>query len=61
MLLVLVLITAAGLGYCEEVPGPLGVTSRSIGGGALNAYTPGVKNGVGLNNIGLLVRMWGQP
>lgn len=51
----LMLAGAAG----AQVPPPLGVTSRDIGGSAFNQYTPGVENGVGVNNIGLLVRMWG--
>lgn len=49
-----------GAAHCTGGPAPLGVTSRSIGGGALNQYTPGVFEGSGLNNIGLLVRMWGK-
>ena len=58
----IVVIIALGLGSAAsaEVPPPLGVTSRDIGGGALNQYTPGVESGKGLNNIGLLVRMWGR-
>ncbi len=43
-----------------EVPEPLSVTNRALGGGDLNEYTHGVTNGVGLNNIGLLVRTWGK-
>jgi hypothetical protein len=57
---VILLSMAIGAAHCDAPPAPLGVTSRSIGGGALNEYTPGVSNGVGLNNIGLLVRMWGK-
>lgn len=39
---------------------PIGVNCRSIGGGALPNGVPGVKNGVGPNNIGLLVRFAGK-
>jgi hypothetical protein len=39
---------------------PLAISVRAIGGGQLNTYTLGVQNGVGLNNIGLLVRTWGK-
>lgn len=51
------LVLAAGAG--AQVVTPVGVTSRSIGGAAYNEYTPGVEGGSGLNNIGVLVRMWG--
>jgi hypothetical protein len=57
--LTILVLMGLGAAQCDE-PRPLGVTSRTIGGGALNEYTPGVANGVGLNNIGLLVRMWGM-
>ena len=43
-----------------DVPGPLAMTNRMIGGGRLNSYTPGVEGGFGINNIGLLVRLWGK-
>ena len=43
----------------NEVPGPAGLPNARLGGGALNAATPGVTGGVGVNNIGLLVRTWG--
>ncbi len=38
---------------------PLGMGNRAIGGGDLNAATPGVYQGQGLNNVGLLIRSWG--
>ena len=40
----------------------LSMSNAQLGGGAFNDYTPGVygKSGVGLNNIGLLVRTWGK-
>lgn len=42
------------------VPDPLGITGYMMGGRPMNIHTPGVKDGVGLNNIGLLVRCWGR-
>lgn len=39
---------------------PLALPNRSVGGGPLNTYTPGVKDGEGLNTVGLLVRTWGR-
>lgn len=41
-------------------PAPLALSNRDVGGGPLNQYTPGVEGGVGLNNIGLLIRTWGK-
>jgi len=43
--------------------GPLGMNNRTLGGGdfgipPLGQY--GITNGVGLNNVGLLVRTWGR-
>ena len=38
---------------------PLGMPNGSIGGGALGD-SPGITNGVGLYNVGLLVRAWGE-
>ncbi len=43
-----------------EVPAPLAVNISAVGGAALNQYTPGVENGVGVNNIGLLIKTWGR-
>ncbi len=42
------------------LPEPLGMSNRTVGGGALNANTPGVELGQGLHNTGLLVRVWGK-
>lgn len=39
---------------------PLGMVGRSIGGGALNAWTPGLPGGVGTHNTGLLITAWGR-
>ena len=38
---------------------PLALTNLALGGGPLNSRTPGVRNGTGVNNIGLLVTTWG--
>ena len=40
------------------VPDPVSMINRSVGG-ATTGYVPGVFNGTGLNNIGLLVKEWG--
>jgi hypothetical protein len=42
------------------VPRPLAVNNRAVGGSALNPHTPGITEGLGLNNIGLLVRVFGR-
>ncbi len=39
---------------------PLGMTQRALKCGALNAYTPGITEGVGPNVIGQLVKLWGK-
>jgi len=39
---------------------PAGMITRSLGGGSLNEYTPGVTGGTGLQNTGLLVTTWGE-
>jgi len=41
-------------------PTPVALGVAALGGARFNAYTPGVKYGAGLNNIGLLVRTWGR-
>jgi len=41
-------------------PKRLGINNRGTGGGAFNVYTPGPTGGAGLNNVGLLVRVWGK-
>lgn len=38
----------------------LSVPNSSVGGGSAGPYTTGVAGGTGLNNVGLLVRVWGQ-
>ena len=55
----LVFVLASAVLSTEAVE-PLGLTNAFVGGGRLNQYTPGVEGGVGLNNIGLLIRVWGE-
>jgi len=43
-----------------EVIEPIAMSCSAIGGAALNQYTPGIENGNGPNNIGLLIRTWGK-
>lgn len=50
-----------------DIPQPLGITNRAIGGEATEDYDSasgagqtGVEGGTGLNNIGLLVKVWGR-
>ena len=43
----------------DTAPEPLGMTNDSLGGTA-DGYTPGVEDGVGTNNVGLLVTVWGS-
>jgi len=50
-------VTPAGSGV---VPEPLALVNRSVGGQALGGLVPGVDRGVGLNNVGLLVTIWGR-
>jgi hypothetical protein len=44
--------------YSDTPLGPLGMTNKSLGGANVPAG-PAVKNGKGLNNVGLLVTTWG--
>jgi hypothetical protein len=44
---------------CAQEIKPLAMSNKAIGGAALNVYTPGVENGAGTNNIGLLIKTWG--
>lgn len=41
-------------------PDPLFMNNRSVGGEALNVYTPGVTGGLGTHNIGMLVTIAGR-
>lgn len=60
LIAVVVAVLAIAPMAMAEAPAPLALSNRDIGGGALNQYTPGVENGVGVNNIGLLIRTWGK-
>lgn len=44
----------------NPVPPALGMTNLRLGGSPVGLLTPGVNGGRGLNNIGLLVRVWGK-
>lgn len=50
-------VTPAGSG---TLPGPVSMVNRSVGGRLLGDYVPGVSGGIGLNNVGLLVRVSGK-
>lgn len=39
---------------------PLAMTCRAVGGGPVGTLVPGVRDGVGLNNMGMLVRIAGK-
>lgn len=41
-------------------PEPVFVSTRDLGGGCFGSHLPGVANGFGLNNLGLLVRIAGE-
>jgi len=43
-----------------EAPKPLALNNKALGGGDFNSFTKGPVGGVGLNNVGLLVRAWGK-
>ena len=44
----------------QPAPKPRAMSCRSVGGGPMGSMVPGVRNGVGVNNIGLLVRIAGK-
>lgn len=54
-----ILATSVSIVGTAPVPAPLGVTNKAIGG-ADDGLTLGLAGGVGLNNIGLLVRTTGR-
>ncbi|MDH7602499.1 MAG: hypothetical protein QHI38_10180, partial [Armatimonadota bacterium] len=55
-------ITSAVVSKVASAAGPKAValTCKNVGGSDFNSFTPGVRNGVGLNNMGLLVRVFGR-
>ncbi len=50
------------LAPAENVPVPasIGMSNASLGGSSQNSFAASVKGGTGLNNIGLLVTIWGR-
>jgi hypothetical protein len=54
-----VMLLAAAPVLAEAIA-PLALNNAAVGGAALNQYTPGVENGTGVNNIGLLIKTWGK-
>jgi len=53
-------LTSFTLGSAGPAPIPVGLMNRELGGGPWGEYIPGVTDGRGLHNIGLLVRTWGK-
>ena len=43
-----------------SVPDLRAMGNKSLGGGLLNSYTPGITGGISVNTVGLLVRTWGK-
>ncbi|MGQ9455364.1 MAG: hypothetical protein ACUVRS_10630 [Armatimonadota bacterium] len=54
------LLAGISLSAFADGPAPIAFSNKDVGGGPLNQYTPGVEGGIGLNNIGLLIRTWGR-
>lgn len=52
----------AVLDYYNTYPRPteVGLTNKTLGGGAVGLYTPAIADAVGLNTTGLLTRVWGK-
>jgi hypothetical protein len=48
------------IGVPVNAPRPAGLITRNLGGGDFNVYSPGPGGAYGLNNVGLLVRIWGK-
>ncbi|MEN6521498.1 MAG: hypothetical protein ABFD46_10175 [Armatimonadota bacterium] len=59
LILIALTVLAAAVTVMAETPSPVAMNNKTLGGGQLNVYTPGVDGGTGLNNIGLLVRTCG--
>jgi len=47
-------------GSAPNQPAPFGMRGEAVGGARFNASTPGVSGAFGANNIGLLVKTWGN-
>lgn len=48
------------IGVPVNAPRPTGLITRNLGGRDFNVFTPGPAGSHGLNNVGLLVRIWGK-
>jgi len=62
-LICVLLIVACAMAACAALADtvvPVYVPGRAIGGGDLNTYTKGVAGGVGVNNIGMLIKTFGK-
>ena len=55
-----ILATSVTIDGSTQVPEPIGLANRALGGGAIGSFTPGITGASGLNNVGLLVRIWGR-
>ena len=51
-------VDVLGNGYPR--PSEVGLTNKALGGGAAEPFTPAVGGATGLNNTGLLVKVWGR-
>lgn len=52
--------TASIIERGAPVPDPLWMANRSVGGADLHPLAPGVFNGLGAHNVGLLIGAWGR-
>lgn len=52
-------VFAASAAAADQIK-PVYLSNSAIGGGDLNQYTKGVAGGIGVNNIGLLIRTYGK-
>lgn len=60
LLIAIALLVCAGVAQADIIQ-PLAVKNAAVGGGDIaGTPTKGVAGGVGLNNIGLLIRTWGM-
>jgi hypothetical protein len=59
LIIISLILICACVNAATVIP-PLAVTNANLGGGPLNQYTPGVHQGKGLHNIGILVKCWGR-
>jgi hypothetical protein len=52
-------VTTEAAANLDRIPPPLFVVGSALGGAAFGSYTAGPVGGVGLNNVGLLVKVCG--